>query len=79
MIGGIREHVVLDLFSNLKMFKIQGFLLVNLWSQVVTLRGQIVVSRTGGDTLRVVRLCVCAFVRCALFGVCVGVGVGVSR
>ena len=64
---------------------------MNLWGQVRTVRGQILVGRTGDDTLRV--LC-CAFVRCAmcvllvctvwvlacvLVCVCVGVGVGVSR
>ena len=31
--------------------------LVNLWGQVITLRGQILASRTGDDTLRV-RTCV---------------------
>ena len=36
---------------------------MNLWGQGITLRGQIFVSRTGDVTLRVVRLCVCAFVR----------------
>ena len=37
--------------------------LVNFWGQVRTLRGQILVSRTGDDSLRVVCcvLCVCAF------------------
>ena len=33
-----REHVVLDLFSNLNMGNIQWFLSVNLWGQVITLR-----------------------------------------
>ena len=33
-----REHVVLDLFSNLNMGNIQWLLSVNLWGQVITLR-----------------------------------------
>ena len=40
-----RERVVLDLFSNLKMGKIQGFL---WWTSEA--RGQILVSRTGDDS-----------------------------
>ena len=36
---------------------------MNLWGQVITLRGQLLVSRTGDDTLRV--LC------CVLCVVCV--------
>ena len=61
--------------------------LVNFWGQVRTLRGQILVSRTGDDTLRVLccALCVvCARCVCVVgvqrvgVGVC-GVGVGVSR
>ena len=42
--------------------------LVNLWGQVITLRGQILVRRTGDAILRVLccLFCVCAFVRCAL-------------
>ena len=44
-----REHVVLDLFSNLNMGKIQWLLSVNLWGQVITLRGLFLVSRTGDD------------------------------
>ena len=52
---------------------------MNLWCQVITLRGQILVSRTGDATLRV--LC-CVVVRCAFVCVvgvqCVGVGVGVG-
>ena len=47
----------------LKMCKIQGFLSVNLWGQVVISRGQILASRTGDNTLRA--LC------CALCVVCV--------
>ena len=68
--------------------------LVNLWGQVRTLRGQILGSRRGDDTLRVLCcvLCVCALcvvcvvgVQCVGVGVCGGVcvgvcvGVGVSR
>ena len=57
---------------------------MNLWCQVITLRGQILVSRTGDDTLRVLCcvLCVCALCVVRFVGVqcvCVGVGVGVSR
>ena len=58
--------------------------LLNLWGQVMTLRGQFLVSRTGDDTLRV--LCCVLFVVCVVgvqsvgvgvcVGVCVGVGVG---
>ena len=44
-----REHVVLDLFSNLNMGNIQWLLSVNLWGQVITLRGLFLVSRTGDD------------------------------
>ena len=33
-----REHVVLDLFSNLNMGNIQWLLSVNLWGQVITIR-----------------------------------------
>ena len=43
--GRNREHVVLDLFSNLNMGNIQWLLSVNLWGQEITLRGQILVSR----------------------------------
>ena len=47
---------------------------MDLWGQVITLRGQILVSRTGDDTLRVlwcvVRLCVvrCVCCWCAMCG-----------
>ena len=44
-----REHVVLDLFSNLNMGNIQWLLSVNLWDQVITLRGLFFVSRTSDD------------------------------
>ena len=39
-----REHVVLDLFSNLNRGNIQWLLSVNLWGQVITLRGLFFVS-----------------------------------
>ena len=48
---------------------------MNIWGQVITLRGQILVSRTGDDTLRV--LC-CVLCVCALCVVCV-VGVQCVR
>ena len=55
--------------------------LVNLSGQVRMLLGQILASRTGEDTLRVLYsvLCVCAlcFV-CCWCAMCVGVGVGVG-
>ena len=55
--------------------KVQGSLSVNLKGQVVTSRGQILVSRTGDNTLRVLccALCVvCAVgVQCVCVGVCV--------
>ena len=57
MIGGI---------GNMSFSTYPKVSLVNLWDQVITPRGQILVSRTGDATLRVlccVRLCV---VRCAL-------------
>ena len=44
-----REHVIFDLFSNLNMANIQWLLSVNLWVQVITLRGLFLVSRTGDD------------------------------
>ena len=44
-----REHVVLDLFSNLNVGNIQWLLSVNLWDQVITLRGLFLVCRTGDD------------------------------
>ena len=44
-----REHVVLDLFSNLNMDNIQWLLSVNLWGQVITLRGLFLVSKTVDD------------------------------
>ena len=61
--------------------------LVNLWWSD-NQRGQILVSRTGGATLRVVHCALCVVgVQCVgvgvcvdvCVGVCVGVGVGVSR
>ena len=54
---------------------------MNLWGQVTTLRGQILVSRTGDDTLRVLCcvLCVVCVVGMQCVGVVVVVGVGVSR
>ena len=45
--------------------------LVNLWGQVTTLRGQLLASRIGDATLRVVRLCVVRFVL-LVCNVCVG-------
>ena len=48
---------------------------MNLWGQVRTLRGQILVSRTGDATLRV--LCCVLCVVCVVGVHCVGVGVGV--
>ena len=43
-------HVVLDLFSNLKMCKIQGFLWrTSVWGHVRTLRELLLVCRTGDD------------------------------
>ena len=57
----------------LNMFKIQGFLSVNLLGQVVTSRGQILVNSTGDNTLRV--LCCALFVVCVVGVQCVGVGV----
>ena len=55
---------------------------MNLWGQVITLRGQILVSRTDDATLRVLccALCVCTLCVLCVVGVqCVGVGVAVSR
>ena len=56
---------------------------MNVWGQVITLRGQFLVSRIGDDTLRVLCcvLCVCALCVCVCVGVGVGAGagVGVSR
>ena len=46
-----RIHVVLSLFSNLEMGKIQHFFGQPL-KHVITIRGQILVSRTGDDPLR---------------------------
>ena len=46
--------------------------LVNLWGQVITLRGQILVSRTGDDTLR---FCVVCCALCVVGVQFVGVGV----
>ena len=57
----------------LKMFKIQGFLSVNLLGQVVTSLGQILVHSTGDNTLRV--LCCALFVVCVVGVKCVGGGV----
>ena len=48
---------------------------MNLWGQVITLRGQIWGSRIGDDTLRVLCcvLCdVCVVVQCVGVGVCFG-------
>ena len=53
------------------MFKIQGFLSVNLLGQVVISRGQILVNSTGDNTLRV--LCCALFVVCVVGVQCVGV------
>ena len=44
-----REHLVLDFFSNLNMGNIQWLLSVNLWGQVITLRGLFLVSGTADD------------------------------
>ena len=54
--------------------------LVNLWGQVITLHGQSLVSRTDDATLRVLRCALCVLLVCNVcVGVCVGVGLSVSR
>ena len=57
-----REHVVLDLFSNFKCTRSKGFFGEPLWGQVLTLRGQILVSGTGDATLRVLCCALCVLV-----------------
>ena len=55
---------------------------MNLWGQVITLRGQILVSRTDDATLRVLCCVLCVRSLCVVCVVgvqCVGAGVGVSR
>ena len=67
MIGGI-GNVLFSICSQIKNGKDSRVSLVNLWGQVITLRGQILVSRTDDATLRV--LC-CVLCVCSLCVVCV--------
>ena len=76
MIGGFGGHVVLNL-NQTENVQDPRVSLVNLWGQVRTLREQILVSRTGDATLRV--LCCVLCVVCVVGVQCVGVGVGVSH
>ena len=82
MIGGI-GNMLFSIFSQTENVSDTRVFLVNLCCQVTTLREQILVSRIGDDTLRVLccMLCdVCVVgVQCVGVGVCVGIGVGVSR
>ena len=58
MIGGI-GNMLFSIYSQTENVQDPRGSLVNLWGQVITLRGQILVSRTGDDTLRVLCWCWC--------------------
>ena len=79
MIGGIGDMLFSINPQTRKGVRSKGFFGEHLWGQVRTLRGQILVSRTDDDTLRVLCcvLCVCALcvvgVQCVGVRVCVGV------
>ena len=50
MVGGIGQRVSLDFFSNFKFVRSSGFFGEPV-NHVITIRGQILVSRTGDDPL----------------------------
>ena len=74
MIGGI-GNMLFSIYSQTGHVQDPRVSLVNFWGQVITSRGQIMVRRTGDDTLRV--LCCVLCVVCVVGVQCVGVGVGV--
>ena len=72
MIGGI-GNMLFSINSQTENAQDPRVSLVNLWGQVITLRGQILVSRTGDATLNVLWLCVVRFCVLLVCRVCVGV------